>query len=99
VESVRAIKYGNGKPIEVSVSASEGKANLVVKDYGIGIEKKDHLKIFERFERLVSNREISGLGLGLWIVHRIVTQLDGEINVSSEGAGKGSIFTVSIPLE
>ncbi len=94
-----AIKYGNGKPIEVSVSASDGKANLVVKDYGIGIEKKDHLKIFERFERLVSNREISGLGLGLWIVHRIVTQLEGEINVSSEGTGKGSIFTVSIPLE
>lgn len=94
-----AIKYGNGKPIEITVSASEGKADLTVKDYGIGIEKKDHHKIFERFERLVSNREISGLGLGLWIVHRIVTQLDGEINVSSEGAGKGSIFTVSIPLE
>lgn len=94
-----AIKYGNGKPIEISVSASEGKANLTVKDYGIGIEKKDHHKIFERFERLVSNREISGLGLGLWIVHKIVTQLDGEIKVSSEGAGKGSIFTVSIPLE
>lgn len=94
-----AIKYGNGKPIEISVTTSEGKANLMVRDHGIGIEKKDHGKIFERFERLVSNREISGLGLGLWIVHRIVTQLDGHISVSSEGAGKGAIFTVTIPLE
>jgi signal transduction histidine kinase len=94
-----AIKYGGGKPIEVSLSAENGKANIHVKDLGIGIEKKDHGKIFERFERLVSNKEISGLGLGLWIVHRIVTQLEGEVHVASEGAGKGSIFTVSIPLE
>lgn len=94
-----AIKYGNGKPIEVSVTTSDGKANLQVRDFGMGIEKQNHGKIFERFERLVSNREISGLGLGLWIVHRIVTQLDGEISVTSEGRDKGAIFTVTIPLE
>lgn len=94
-----AIKYGNGKPIEISVTSLEGKANFQVKDHGMGIDKQDHSKIFERFERLVSNREISGLGLGLWIVHRIVSQLDGEISVASEGSGKGAIFTVTIPLE
>lgn len=93
-----AIKYGNGKPIEVFVTATEGMANLQVKDHGMGIEKNHHGKIFERFERLVSDREISGLGLGLWIVHRIVTQLDGDISVASDGVGKGAIFTVTIPL-
>lgn len=93
-----AIKYGNGKPIEVFVTTSEGHANLQVKDNGMGIEKNNHEKIFERFERLVSDREISGLGLGLWIVHRIVSQLDGDISVASDGAGKGAIFTVTIPL-
>lgn len=93
-----ALKYGQGKPIEVFVTASEGKAKLSVKDYGLGIDKKDHSKIFERFERLVSNNEISGLGLGLWIVHRIVSQLEGEISVASDGLGKGSTFTVTIPL-
>lgn len=93
-----ALKYGDGKPVEVSVTTSEGKAKLSVKDHGLGIEKKDHGKIFERFERLVSDNEISGLGLGLWIVHRIVGQLDGEIIVASDGLGQGSTFTVTIPL-
>lgn len=93
-----AIKYGDGKPVEVLVTASEGKAKLSVKDYGLGIDRKNHAKIFERFERLVNSNEISGLGLGLWIVHRIVVQLEGEISVSSDGLGKGSTFTVTIPL-
>lgn len=94
-----ALKYGDGKPIEVFVTTADGKANLSVKDNGIGIDKKDHAKIFERFERLVNDNEISGLGLGLWIVHRIVTQLEGEIIVASEGLGQGSTFTVTIPLK
>lgn len=93
-----AIKYGDDKPIHVTVSEDNGRASLKVKDQGIGIEKKDQGRIFERFERLVDNNDVSGLGLGLWIVHRIVTQLEGDISVASEGAGKGSQFTVSIPL-
>ena len=93
-----AIKYGDDKPIHVSVKEDKGRASLIVKDQGIGIEKQDHGRIFERFERLVDNNDVSGLGLGLWIVHRIVTQLEGDISVASEGAGKGSQFTVSIPL-
>ena len=53
--------------------------------------------IFDRFERAVSSREISGLGLGLYIVKQIVQFHGGHIDVQSE-LGKGSSFTVTLPL-
>jgi signal transduction histidine kinase len=93
-----AIKYGDGNPISVEVSREQDFAVVKVKDNGIGIDPKDQNRIFERFERLVSNNDVSGLGLGLWIVHKIITQLEGKISVHSEGLGKGTTFTVKVPI-
>jgi PAS domain S-box-containing protein len=92
-----ALKYGAGKPIDVTASAMDGWATLTVRDRGIGIAPEDQARIFERFERAVSVRKYSGLGLGLWIVRRIVDALGGCISVDSE-AGVGSCFTVRLPL-
>lgn len=92
-----AIKYGDGKPIEVRVFKEDTHAVFVIKDHGIGIEEKDLTKIFERFERVVHNNNIRGLGLGLWIVKRIVEHLDGSIHVESPGLKLGTTFTVKIP--
>lgn len=94
-----AIKYGNGLPVEVSVSAdSKNKiAKISVQDFGLGISEELHSKIFERFERAVSSKEISGLGLGLYIVHQLVEAHGGTINVSSV-VNQGSLFTVELPL-
>jgi PAS domain S-box-containing protein len=91
-----AIKYGAGKPIEITIETEGSTARLSVRDHGIGIAPQLQSRIFERFERLVSAREYGGLGLGLWIVRQIIDALGGTVRVSSvEGAG--STFTVELP--
>ncbi len=89
-----AFKYGNGKPIEVTLDLVDKKAIVRVKDSGIGIASEDLERIFDRFERAVGNRNISGLGLGLWIVKRIIETLNGNIMV--ESSPQGSVFTVEL---
>ena len=91
-----AIKYGAGRPVEVAVSGDDLLARLTIRDHGIGIPLEHQARIFERFERAVSDRHYGGLGLGLWIVRQIVDALGGSIIVESE-AGKGSTFTVNLP--
>ncbi len=92
-----AVKYGAGQPIEVRVERAGDLARLVVEDHGIGIAPADQARIFERFERLVSERSVGGFGLGLWIVRQIVDAMDGEISVRS-AVGEGSQFTVELPV-
>ena len=92
-----AMKYGSGKPIEVTVDTDKEKAVLKVTDQGPGISMKDREKIFQRFERAASIKNYDGLGLGLYISKEIVDAHGGTISVESE-IGKGSTFTVSLPL-
>jgi len=92
-----AIRYGNKKPIEVKVTTQNGRARLTVRDSGIGIEVKDQKRIFQRFERAGPSSEASGLGLGLYITQQIVIAHGGSVSVESQ-LGKGSCFTVDLPL-
>jgi signal transduction histidine kinase len=92
-----ALKYGSGKPIEIHIREDGGHAILMISDHGIGIAPEDQKRIFSRFERAVSYTNISGLGLGLYIVSEIVHAHGGEIAVHSE-YGKGSTFIVKMPL-
>jgi signal transduction histidine kinase len=92
-----ALKYGAGQPIRLAVRAEGGRAHLEVQDRGIGIAPADQARIFERFERAVSGRNYSGLGLGLWIVGRIVEAHGGTVRLAS-APGAGSTFTVELPL-
>jgi signal transduction histidine kinase len=92
-----AIKYGDGKPIEVSVEVEGGQAMVRVRDSGIGIAAEHLGRIFDRFERAVSARNYSGLGMGLYITRQIVEAHGGEIVVESE-VGRGSIFSVLLPM-
>jgi signal transduction histidine kinase len=91
-----ALKFGGGKPIELTVAVEEGTALLTVQDHGIGIAPDKLPRIFGRFERGVSSREYGGLGLGLYIVHEIVAALGGAVLVDST-PGIGTRFTVSLP--
>jgi signal transduction histidine kinase len=93
-----AIKYGAGKPITITVSSQPGRAFLEVQDQGIGINRSDLGRIFERFERAVSVDRFGGLGLGLYISNQIVKAHGGTIRVESE-PGKGSRFIVELPSE
>jgi signal transduction histidine kinase len=91
-----AIKYGAGRPIELKVEASETRAHLSVRDYGIGISPADQGRIFKRFERAVSSRYVTGFGLGLWIVGEIVEALGGTVHVQS-ALGAGALFSMDLP--
>jgi signal transduction histidine kinase len=93
-----AIKYGRGKPIRVRVEARPGSVVLRVVDEGIGIARSDQDRVFGRFERAASPRHYGGLGVGLWIVKRIVEGSGGTIHVESE-PGRGSTFVVELPVQ
>ena len=94
---INAMKYGAGKPILVQVKVSLNKARIVVRDQGRGIAKEDQERIFQRFERAILGSEISGLGLGLYIVKQILEAHHGSIRVESE-LEKGATFEVELPL-
>jgi PAS domain S-box-containing protein len=91
-----ALKYGAGKPVEVTVDERDGAAVLVVRDQGVGIAPESQDRIFDRFERAANTYPVSGLGLGLWIAKRLVEAHGGKITVKSAPAA-GATFTVTLP--
>ncbi|WP_437601168.1 AAA family ATPase [Sorangium sp. So ce590] len=93
-----ALKFGAGKPIEITVARKDGTAELVVQDQGIGIPAGRLPHVFERFERAVSSRHFGGLGLGLHVVKSIVEALGGAVRADSR-LGEGARFTVELPCE
>jgi signal transduction histidine kinase len=92
-----AIKYGEGRPIDVRVERGEDTASVMVRDRGIGIDPAHTRRIFERFGRQVSSRHYGGFGLGLWVARQIVEASGGNITVES-APGAGSTFHVHLPL-
>jgi len=92
-----AIKYGVGKPIDVTLRAERGDAVLDVRDHGAGVPDADRARIFERFERAVPMRNYGGLGLGLYVAREIVAAHGGTIAVA-DAAGGGACFTVTFPI-
>jgi len=93
-----AFKYGAGQPVDVHVDAVDGAAELRVCDHGPGIASQDTARIFERFERAVSNANYGGLGLGLYVARQIVEAHGGAIIVETH-LGYGATFIVRLPQE
>jgi signal transduction histidine kinase len=93
-----AVKYGMGQPVDVEVRRDGDAARLVVRDRGIGLDPSHGARIFERFGRAASDRHYGGLGLGLWVVRRIVDAAGGTVGVES-APGSGATFTVRLPLD
>ncbi|QSQ27175.1 PAS domain S-box protein [Pyxidicoccus parkwayensis] len=92
-----ALKYGAGRPVRVRVESRGEVARLMVRDEGIGIEPQSLHRIFQRFERAVSERHYGGLGLGLYITRQIVEAHCGTVLAEST-PGQGATFTVTLPL-
>ncbi|MBZ4401199.1 hybrid sensor histidine kinase/response regulator [Myxococcus sp. MISCRS1] len=91
-----AFRYGDGKPIWLTVEEHPDALWLSVTDQGIGIAKQDQSRIFNRFERASSTGRADGLGLGLFIAREIVVAHGGTLTVESE-PGQGATFHVTLP--
>jgi signal transduction histidine kinase len=98
---INAMKYsGPSREIGLSLSAANRQARICVSDHGVGIPLDEHQRIFERFYRVPSpeNKLVSGAGLGLALVRHIAEAHGGAVEVESE-PGRGSAFTIRLPLE
>ena len=94
-----AIKYGDCKPIDVSVDGDDGPARWSSSAITASASRPhDHERIFGRFERAASSRNYGGIGLGLWIVKQIIDALGGTVSVEST-PGDGSTFRVELPFQ
>ena len=91
-----AIKFTEEGGVSLATDYNNGILTLVVEDTGTGMTKEEQQQVFGAFERLSNAAAKDGFGLGLAIVHNIVTMLHGTIRLESE-KGKGSRFTVEIP--
>lgn len=93
-----AAKYSPDNNDIIIHSRKKGNFIIVsVQDFGIGISQEDQPYIFDRFYQSSRHNTYPGLGLGLYIARKIVTENNGQIWVESE-EGKGSIFYFSLPV-
>jgi PAS domain S-box-containing protein len=95
-----AIKYTDeGGRIGAMLEAEKDKARIIVSDTGVGISPDFLPRIFEVFTQAPRSldRAKGGLGLGLPLVRRLVEMHGGQVEASSDGLGRGSVFTVTLP--
>jgi signal transduction histidine kinase len=92
-----AIKYGDSKPVRITSKIANDLLEIHVIDQGKGVPEADREKIFDRFERSAHTSQVSGLGLGLYIVHQFVKSHGGSVKVVSE-VNEGSVFVVLLPI-
>jgi CheY-like chemotaxis protein/two-component sensor histidine kinase len=96
-----AAKYSDkGGQIEIAVRRDGEDALVTIRDSGDGIAPEQLPKLFDIFTRgeRSARRNQSGLGIGLALVRRLTEMHDGRVEASSEGLGKGSSFSVRLPL-
>nr|WP_320947827.1 ATP-binding protein [Bacteroides intestinalis] len=93
-----AVKFTENGSVSLTADYNNGMMKLTVEDTGTGMTDDEQQRIFGAFERLSNAAAKDGFGLGLSIVQRIVAMLGGTIRLESE-KGKGSRFTVEIPMQ
>ncbi|MCA1625558.1 MAG: HAMP domain-containing histidine kinase [Acidobacteria bacterium] len=96
-----AVKYSRTE-VKVLIKLErlpKNRAEIRIKDNGVGISPNERKRIFKRFYRApnLSTQKAKGTGLGLYIVRSIVKKHKGKIFVESDGEGKGSTFIVQLP--
>jgi signal transduction histidine kinase len=76
------------------------KMLITISDTGVGMSKETQEEVFEKFVRAknANNVNVTGTGLGLFVAKKMVTDMKGRVWAESEGEGKGSTFTIELPL-
>ena len=92
-----AVKFTQKGEISLTASYDSSKLTIAIADTGKGMASEDRERIFQEFTRLSGAQGEEGFGLGLSIVKKLVTLFEGTIDVQST-LGKGSCFTVTLPL-
>jgi light-regulated signal transduction histidine kinase (bacteriophytochrome) len=94
-----AIKYSATKDepqIEIAAYSKDGEHVFYVKDNGVGFDQQYSDKLFKVFQRLHSQEEFEGTGIGLALVEKILTKQGGRVWAEAE-LGKGACFYFSLP--
>jgi light-regulated signal transduction histidine kinase (bacteriophytochrome) len=98
--AVKFTRYQNRPAIHVGAASIDGEAAIFVRDNGIGFDQKYADKLFGVFQRLHSQHEFEGTGIGLATVQRIIHRHGGRIWAEAErGSGATFFFTVGVPLQ
>ncbi len=97
-----AVKYSEtsgDKRVVVRTGREDGSLTVSVRDFGVGIARKEQSKIFEKFYRVGTGlvHDVKGSGLGLALVKHIVESHGGSVRVESD-LGRGSTFTICLPI-
>ncbi|MFH0881756.1 MAG: HAMP domain-containing sensor histidine kinase [bacterium] len=96
-----AVKYSpKGGVVRISCVRHGRRARLTVEDRGMGFNRRERQRIFDRFYRAESEdtRRTSGSGLGLYLVREIVRSYGGSVSAKSPGEGLGATFVVTLPI-
>jgi two-component system phosphate regulon sensor histidine kinase PhoR len=94
-----AVKFSPGPPqIEVSTGRDDGRITVVVRDHGIGIPPQARKRLFEKFYRVNDPQlhNVSGTGIGLYLVRQVVESHGGQVRVESQ-PGDGASFEIDLP--
>ena len=96
-----AIKFTNQGGVKISIDNDPTKTVIAIKDTGSGISQEDLPKLFHKFGRIDNSytiaSDVGGTGLGLYIAKLYIDGMNGTIWATSEGAGMGSTFFISLP--
>jgi len=88
-----------GGAVSLVVALEEGEATIRIRDTGIGLTAESQLRVFDLFVQAASTVDRpDGLGIGLALAKSLVERHDGRIGVRSEGLGKGTEFTIHLPV-
>jgi signal transduction histidine kinase len=94
--AVKFVPAGTEPRIRVWTGSQNGSVRIWFEDNGIGIAPENHCRIFNIFERVHSDSEFEGTGIGLSIVKKAIERMGGDVGVESE-PGRGSRFWIALP--